>query len=396
MDFDLTPEQHEWQGRVREFCRRDVIPRAQAVERQETFHWDWVPGLRKLGLLGAIIPKEYGGLGLGMSTFCVILEELGRADAALALTVESHNGLCSSQILHNGNEEQKRRYLPRLASGECLGAWALTEPGSGSDAAGMGTKGVLTGGRWVLNGSKTFTTQGSVGGVYVVFANTGGETPPRSISAFVMERAVPGLSVGKIEHKMGIRSSDTAQLHLHDVTLGPESVVGRVGRAFPDAMRILDAGRVAISGIAVGIARAALEEGVGAVRSNPAAYGIRPDAPGLTGAQRMLAQLAAEIDAARLLTFRAARLLDSGRPYSREASMAKLISGDLAMKAPTEILDLLGPAGGSLDCPVQRSFRDAKLYQIGEGSSQIQQLIISRFLLAEPVPSPAAAPAGAR
>lgn len=396
MNFDLEPHHLELQRKVREFCEKEVIPKAQENDAKETFPWDLIPGLRRLGLLGIPFPKKYGGQELDAISLCLILEELGRADAALALTVESHNGLCTNHIYMNGNEDQRREYVPRLASGEVLGAWALTEPGAGSDAAGIKTKAVFDGKDWVINGSKTFTTQGSVAGVYVIFASTSdGAAAGRGITAFVVEKGAPGLNVGKIEHKMGIRSSDTAQLHLQNLKCKPEQVVGKVGRAFRDAMKVLDGGRVAISGISVGIARAALEEGVKWVKARQERYGIRPDNPGLTAAQRTLAQISAEVDAARLLTWRAAFLMDQGRPYSREASIAKLISGDLAMRAPTEILDVIGPEGASLDCPVQRYFRDAKLYQIGEGSSQIQQLIISRHLLSEAVKEPEKASAHA-
>ena len=377
MDFSLSAQQQEFVGRVREFCDKDVAPRAAHFDQAEQFPWELVEGLKKLGLLGIPFPKEYGGLGLDAVTLALILEELGRVDPALALTVESHNGLCSNHIFLAGNEEQKRKYLPRLAKGEVLGAWALTEPGAGSDAAGITTTARQESGRWVLNGSKTFTTQGSVAGVYVIFANSGG----RGLSAFVCEKDTPGLTVGKKEKKMGIRASDTAQLHLQDMKLPAEALVGRPGRAFYDAMKVLDGGRVAISGISVGIARGSLEEGVKWVKARKERFGIRGDNPGLTGAQKVLADLAAEIDAARLMMLRAAWLMDQGKPFAREASMAKLVSGELAMKAPTAVLDLMGEWGGSMDSPVQRLFRDAKLYQIGEGSTQIQELIISRHLL---------------
>ncbi len=378
MDFDLKPEQEAFVAKVREFCDREIAPRAAGYDQAERFPWEIVEGLKGLGLLGIPFPKEYGGLGLDAVTLVLILEELGRVDPAVALTVESHNGLCSNHIFLAGSEEQKRRYLPRLARGEVLGAWALTEPGAGSDAAGITTTARQEDGHWVLNGSKTFTTQGSVAGVYVIFANSGG----RGLSAFVCEKGVPGLTIGKKEKKMGIRASDTAQLHLQDMRLPADALIGRPGRAFKDAMRVLDGGRVAISGISIGIARGALEAGVAWVKARKERYGLRGDAPGLVGAQKVLADLASEIEAARLLALRAAWLLDAGRPYSSAASMAKLVSGELAMRAPTAALDLIGAAGASMDHPVQRLFRDAKLYQIGEGSTQIQELIIGRQLLA--------------
>ena len=384
MNFDLDPEHAELQRQAREFCQKEIAPKAQANDVKETFHWETVPALRRMGYFGITFPKKYGGLGLDELSLCLILEELGAADAAAALTIESHNGLCTNHIYLNGNEEQKAKYLPLLTSGEMLGGWALTEPGSGSDAGAAKTKAVFDGKQWILNGSKTFTTQGSVAGVYVVFAQTGDpDAGKKELTAFLIDKGTPGFTIGKIEHKMGIRSSDTAQLHLHDVRLAPDRMIGLKGKAFGHALKILDGGRVAISGISVGIARSALDEGLRWVAARKGDYGIVPENPGLTFAQKTLAQIAAEVDAARLLTHRAACLMDAGRPFSKEASMAKLISGDLAMRAPTDILDVIGPEGASLDCPVQRAFRDAKLYQIGEGSSQIQQLVISRMLLAD-------------
>lgn len=380
MDFTLKPEQVDIRDRVRRFCEEEVMPRAQEHDLQETFPQELVGGLGKLGLLGVLFPKGYGGLGLDHLTYCLILEELGRADASLALTVESHNSLCSNTIYLAGNEAQKKKYLTRLAKGEVLGAWALTEPGAGSDAASLKTRARLNGSEWVLNGSKTFTTQGSVGGVYVIFAQTDERRGGAGITAFVAEKGAPGLEVGKVEHKMGIRASDTAQLHISNLRLGQESVLGEVGKGFRYAMQILDGGRVGISAVSVGIARGALEEGLKWVKSHRKDFRINGD-PGLTYAQKLLADLASEIDAARLMVHRAAWLADTGRPFGTEASMAKLLSGELCMKATTQVVDLFGEFGGTLDCPVQRYFRDAKLYQIGEGSTQIQELIISRHLL---------------
>ncbi len=384
MDFNLTPHHLELQKRVRDFCDKRLAPQAALRDQKEEFSWDTVPLLKEMGFWGIPFSKKYGGMGEDELGLCIILEELGRVDASIALTVESHNGLCSSQIYLHGSEEQRLRYIPRLASGQDLGAWALTEPGAGSDAASIQTRAEFDGVHWILNGSKTFTTQGSVAGIYVIFAKTSAEFTENGregLTAFVVEKGTPGLNIGKIEKKMGLRSSDTAQLHLHNLKLPKEAVIGKAGRAFRDAMVVLDGGRVAISAISVGIARAALEEGIGWVKERQSDYGITPENPGLTYAQRVLAQIASEVDAARLLTWRAAFLMDQKRPYSQEASMAKLISGDLAVRATSEILDLIGPEGSLLGCPVQRFFRDSKLYQIGEGSSQIQQLVISRHLL---------------
>ncbi|MBI5201576.1 MAG: acyl-CoA dehydrogenase family protein [Elusimicrobia bacterium] len=383
MDFKLGPKHLELQQKVREWCEKEVMPRAQEFDRKEEFPWPFIDGLRKLGLLGIPFPKKYGGQEIDAVGLVVILEELGRADASLALLVESHNGLCSNHIFIAGNEEQKNKYLTRLAKGEVLGAWALTEPGAGSDAQSIKTTAVFDGKDWILNGSKTFTTQGSVAGTYVIMARTVDPTGKPGMTAFVVDKGTPGLEVGKKEKKMGLHASDTAQLHLTDMRVPPSQVLGKIGGAFRDVMKVLDAGRVAISGISVGIARASLEEGIRHVKPRKEHFRIAADQPGLSSAGRLLADLATEVDAARLLAYRAAALLDAGEKFTMAASMAKLFSGDLAMKAPTIVLDLFGFEGATLDNPVQRFFRDAKLYQIGEGSSQIQELIISRHLLAD-------------
>lgn len=384
MNFDLTEEQIKWRGVAREFCVKEVMPRSRAHDESESFPWEVIEGLKKLGLLGMIFPKQYGGLGLDAVSYCLILEEFGRADASVALTLESHNSLCSNHIYLAGNEEQKKKYIPRLARGEALGAWALTEPGAGSDAASLQTRAYFDGTHWVLKGSKTFTTQGSVAGIYVIFAQTAEKSlGGPGLSAFIVEKGTPGLEVSKKEKKMGIRASDTAQLHLENLKVPPENLIGKPGRAFVDAMRVLDGGRVGISGVSVGIARGALEEGLKRVKSRKKRFRLNGDSAGLTYAQKLLSDIATEVDAARLLYLRAAWLLDQGRKFSKEASMAKLCSGELAMRAPTLALDLFEEFGSSMDCPVQRYFRDAKLYQIGEGSTQIQELIISRYLLSE-------------
>ncbi len=384
MDFNLGPRHLELQKSVREWCEKEVMPRAKEFDQREEFPWPFIDGLRKLGLLGIPFPKKYGGQEIDMVGLVVILEEIGRADASLALLVESHNGLCSNHIFIAGNEEQKQKYLTRLARGEVLGAWALTEPAAGSDAQSIKTTAVFDGKDWILNGSKTFTTQGSVAGTYVIMARSVDQQSGKpGMTAFVVEKGTPGLEVGKKEKKMGLHASDTAQLHLTNMRVPQAQVLGKIGGAFRDVMKVLDAGRVAISGISVGIARASLEEGIRYVKPRKRQFRLNDEEPGLSSAGRLLADLATEIDAARLLALRAAALVDAGQRFTKEASMAKLMSGDLAMKAPTLVLDLFGFEGATLDNPVQRYFRDAKLYQIGEGSSQIQELIISRHLLAD-------------
>jgi len=378
MDFELPEDLQEMKRTVREFCLAEVKPHARAWDETGTFPREVVAKLGALGFLGLSVPEAYGGSALGALAGAVVIEEFARYDGSLALTVASHNGLGTNHILRFGTEEQKRRWLPSLATGEKLAAWALTEPGSGSDAAGMRTTAVRRGDRWLLNGSKTFITQGTVAGTYVVLAVTDAARKQRGISAFVLEPGMKGFTSRAIHQKLGMRSSDTAELFLEDVEVPDAHRLGEVGEAFIDTLKILDRGRITIGALAVGVGRGALEEALdyAKVRS---AFG-KPIAEHQAVAF-MLADMATEVSAARLLVHRAAALCDRGVPFGKEASMGKLFASEAAMRATSKAIQIHGGYGYTRDFPVERYFRDAKLCEIGEGTSEIQRLVISREIL---------------
>ncbi len=378
MDFELPEELREIQRTVRDFCETKVKPRARAWDETGQFPWEVVRELGPLGLMGIAVPEEYGGAGMGALGVAVVIEEIARHDGSLALTVASHNGLGTGHILRFGSEEQKRRYLPALARGEKLAAWGLTEPGSGSDAAGLRTTAVRRGDRWILNGAKTFITQGSVGDTFVVLANTDAERKQHGITAFILEKGMKGFSQRPIHGKLGMRSSDTAELHLEDVEVTDEQRLGEVHQGFVNTLQILDRGRITIGALAVGLARGALEESR-AYAKERRTFG-RPIAEHQAIAF-MLADIATEVAAARLLVHRAAALCEAEEPFGPQASMAKLFASEAAMRATTKAVQIHGGYGYTRDFPVERYFRDAKLTEIGEGTSEVQRLVISRAIL---------------
>ena len=380
MDFELSEEQQAVQTMVREFSEREIAPVAAELDEQEQFPAEIIRKLSELGLMGILFPKAYGGAAMDYITYALILEELGRYDASVALTVESHNSLCSNHIYLFGSEAQRRQYLPRLTGGQALGAWAMTEPWSGSDAAGMQATATREGDQWVLNGTKNFITQGSVAGIYVIMALTDRAARERGISAFIVERETPGLRVGRKEHKMGFRASDTAQVILEGAHIPEANLLGELNHGFIDALTILDAGRIGMAALSVGIARGCLEEGLKYAKGRQA-FG-QPIAA-LQAIQWKLADMATEIDAARLLLLQAASLKDAGQPFTKEASYAKLFAAEVAMKAATEAVQIHGGYGYIKEFPVERYFRDAKFCAIGEGTSEIQRLIIARELLGQ-------------
>jgi alkylation response protein AidB-like acyl-CoA dehydrogenase len=378
MEFDLPEELREIQRTVRDFCEAKVKPRARAWDETGEFPWQVVRELGPLGVMGIAVPEEYGGAGMGALAVAVVVEEVARHDGSLALTVASHNGLGTGHILRFGTEEQKRRYLPALARGEKLAAWGLTEPGSGSDAAGLQTTAVRREDRWILNGTKTFITQGSVGDTFVVLANTDAERKQHGITAFVLEKGMKGFSQRPMHGKLGMRSSDTAELHLEDVEVPDAQRLGEVHQGFVNTLQILDRGRITIGALAVGLARGALEESRGYAKERRT-FG-RPIAEHQAIAF-MLADVATDVAAARLLVHRAAALCDAGQPFGAEASMAKLFASEAAMRATTKAVQIHGGYGYTRDFPVERYFRDAKLTEIGEGTSEVQRLVISRAIL---------------
>ncbi len=379
MNFDLSDVHRAIRDTARTFAQKEVAPYARKWDEDERFPSEVVPKLGELGFLGIRIPEEYGGSGLDTLAYAIIVEELARVDGSLALTVASHNGLGSSHIMTFGSEAQKKKYLPRLATGEILGAWALTEPGSGSDAAGLATRAVKQGDKWVLNGTKMFITQGSVGGVCLVLALTEPERKQKGITAFAVEMGTPGFTASKHIEKLGCRSSDTCELTFENVELGDDAVVGELGHGFIDTLKILDRGRVSIGAMALGLGEGSLEAALAYAKEREQ-FG-KPIAK-FQAIQWMLADSRTELDAARMLLWRAALKADSGEPYAKEASMGKLYASEAASRACNRALQVHGGYGYTREFPVERHLRDAKLCEIGEGTSEVQRLVISRRILA--------------
>jgi alkylation response protein AidB-like acyl-CoA dehydrogenase len=378
MNFELTQEQKLLQQTIRDFASTRIQPEAAARDETGRFPHDLISEMSQLGLFGIMIPERYGGAGLDALSLAIIIEEIARVDGSMALIVASHNSLCTGHLYTFGNEAQKKKYLPSLARGEKLGGWALTEPESGSDVAALKTTATRQGDRWTLNGNKMFTTQGSTAGLYVILASTEPRLGKEGISAFIIEKNTPGLSAGKPENKLGVRASDTAALHLENVQVPNENLIGTINTGFAQAMEVLEGGRIGIGAMAVGLARGAMEE---AIRYSTQRKQFGKAISEFQAIQWMLADMSTEIEAARLLVYQAAILKDHGQPYRQEGSIAKLYASEVAMRATTKAIQIHGGYGYLKDSPVERYFRDAKLCEIGEGTSEIQRLIISKELL---------------
>jgi alkylation response protein AidB-like acyl-CoA dehydrogenase len=379
MNFHLTEHHEILRKSVRDFAEAEVKPKAQGWDKAELFPQEIVPKLAEMGLLGIRIPDEYGGSGMDTTSYAICVEEIARVDGSLALTVASHNGLGTGHILAFGSEAQKKKYLPKAAKGEWLAAWALTEPGSGSDSASLKTTARRDGGSWVLNGTKMFITQGSVGGFCVVLARTNGDVPKqRGITAFIVEHGTKGFSASKHLEKLGCRSSDTVELTFEDVRVGDEQRVGEVDQGFRDTMQILDRGRISIAAMALGLGRGALDMAVGYAKDRQQ-FG-HPIGE-FQAIQWMLADTKVELEAAALLTYRAAALADRGERHSREAAMAKLYASEAASRACHRALQVHGGYGYTREFNVERHLRDAKICEIGEGTSEVQRTVIAKHLL---------------
>ncbi|MFL5421428.1 MAG: acyl-CoA dehydrogenase family protein [Myxococcales bacterium] len=379
MNFEPTESQRKLVAMVRDFCIREVKPHAQQWDKDERFPREVVSQLGELGLLGMAVPEELGGSALDTVSIAMVIEEIARWDGSLALTVASHNGLGTSHLLRFGSEELRRRYIPEIASGRKLAAWGLTEPGSGSDAAGLRSTAVRRGHSWVLNGSKMFITQGTVGEVFVVLALTSPEKKQKGITAFLLEKSMKGFSQRPLHGKLGMRSSDTAELVMEDVVVPDDHRIGEVDRGFVDTLSILDKGRITIGALSVGLGRGALEESIEYAKDRKAFGKPISDFQAL---RFMMADMATEMDAARLLVQRAAVLCDAGKPYTTEAAMAKLFASEAACRAAAHGVQIHGGYGYTREFLVERIYRDVKLCTIGEGTSEIQRLVIARELLA--------------
>ena len=378
MNLDPTPDQARIRAVAREFATAELGQKIAPWDERHEFPHAIVGRLGDQGFLGALVPPEYGGAGLDHVSYALIVEELCRGDASVGMTMWAHNSLCTSHILLFGSREQKETYLPRLASGQALGAWGLTEPGSGSDAAAMRTRAVRDEGEWVLTGTKAFITNASVGQVAVVLAITDPPKRQRGISAFILEKGTPGFAAGQRYRKLGVRASDTAELVLDGARVPAANLVGELNLGFVNAMQVLEGGRIAMAAMAVGIAQGALDAAVAYMKQRTAFGQTLAEFNGLQG---MVAELATEIEAARLLTHRAAWLKDAGQPVRHTAAMAKVFASEVAMKAASKAVQIHGGAGYVTDFPVERIFRDAKLTEIGEGTSEVQRLVIAREIL---------------
>jgi alkylation response protein AidB-like acyl-CoA dehydrogenase len=378
MDFQLDDSHRKLVAMVRDFCVREVKPHAMEWDRDEHFPREVVAHLGDLGLLGMTVPEELGGSALDTLSVASVVEEIARWDGSLALTVASHNGLGTSHLLRFGSDELRRRYIPEIAAGRKLAAWGLTEPGSGSDAAGMRSTAVRKDKGWVLNGSKMFITQGSVGDVFVVLALTEPGNRQKGVTAFLLEKGMHGFSQRPLHGKLGMRSSDTAELVMEDVFVEDWRRIGEVNGGFIDTLKILDKGRITIGALSVGLGRGALEESIAYSRERHAFGKPIGDFQAL---RWMMADMATELDAARLLVWRAAALCDQGKPYTREAAMAKLFASEAACRAAAQGVQIHGGYGFTREFLVERIYRDVKLCTIGEGTSEVQRLVIARELL---------------
>jgi alkylation response protein AidB-like acyl-CoA dehydrogenase len=378
MDFEASESQRKLVEMVRDFCVREVKPHAAEWDLEERFPREVVAHLGELGLLGMAVPEEMGGSQLDTVSIAMVVEEIARWDGSLALTVASHNGLGTSHILRFGSDELRRRFIPDIASGRKLAAWGLTEAGSGSDAAALRTTAVRNGSGWVLNGSKMFITQGSVGDVFVVLALTSPGKQQKGITAFALERGMKGFSQRPLHGKLGMRSSDTAELIFEDVLVPDQNRVGDVDHGFVDTLRILDKGRITIGALSVGLGRGALEESIAYAKERKA-FG-KPIAE-FQALRWMMADMATELDAARLLVHRAAALCDAGKPFTTEASMGKLFASEAACRAAAHGVQIHGGYGFTREFLVERIYRDVKLCTIGEGTSEVQRLVIARDLM---------------
>jgi alkylation response protein AidB-like acyl-CoA dehydrogenase len=378
MNFGLNSEQDHLRKAVREFAEAEIKPHVLEWDESQHFPADVFRKLGSLGVLGAVFPESLGGAGYNYVDYSIIIEELARVDPSIALSTAAHISLCTNHIYTAGNDEQKQKYIPKLASGEWIGCWALTEPESGSDAGGTRTAAVLEGDTWVMNGSKTFTTNAHVAQVCVVMAMTDRAQAAHGISAFIVEEGTPGVRAGKKENKLGMRCSPTGEMIFTDCRLAKSQLCGKQGEGFVDSLRILDGGRISIAALAIGTAQGAYEAAL-AYSKHRKQFGRFISE--FQAIQHKLADMATDIEAARLLTQRAAWMKDSGMNVNKESAMAKLFSSEVAVRVTNEAVQIHGGYGFIKDYPVEKFFRDAKLCTIGEGTSEIQRLVIARQLL---------------
>jgi len=378
LDFQLNDEQLHLKKSVREFAEREILPHVMEWDEAGDFPLATIKELGKLGLLGTIFPTEYGGPGMGYIEYVTTIEELSRVDGSVGIIVAAHTSLCSNHIFLAGTEEQKKKYVSKLATGEYLGAWGLTEPSSGSDAGSARMTAVRKGNNWILNGTKTFITNGRYADVLVVIAVTDRAAHTHGLSAFVVEKDAKGFRPGKKENKLGLRASDTSELIFEDCVIPAGNLLGKEGAGFIDAMRVLDGGRISIAALALGMAEGAYEC---ALKYSKQRKQFGKAISEFQGIQWKLADMATEIEAAKLLTFRAAAMKDAGMKSTQESAMAKLFASEVAVRCANESVQIHGGYGFIKDYPAEKFYRDVKLCTIGEGTSEVQRLVIARQLL---------------
>jgi alkylation response protein AidB-like acyl-CoA dehydrogenase len=379
VDFTFTDEQKQLRKSVREFAEDEIAPHVMEWDESSRFPSEILPKLAEMGLLGVIFPEEYGGAGLGYIEYATVIEELARVDGSVGLFVAAHNSLCSNHIYKFGSEEQKRKYLIPLAQGKKLGAWSLTEPEAGSDAGGTRTTAVRDSKGWILNGSKTFTTNGTYADICVAMAVTDKSKDSHGISAFILEKGTPGFRPGKKENKLGMRASDTSEIIFTDCRIPGENLLGPEGEGFISSLKILDGGRISIAALGLGMAQGALEA---ATRYAKERKQFNQPIADFQAIQFKLADMATQVEAARLLVYQAAWLADQKNArFTREASMAKYFAGEVAVHVASECVQIHGGYGFIKDYPAEKYYRDSKLCTIGEGTSEIQKLVIARQLL---------------
>ena len=378
MNFDLNENQKMIAQMVRDFAEKEIRPHMNKWDDEEYFPVETMKKMGELGLLGIYIPEQYGGSGFGYFEYATALMELGKVCGGVGLSVAAHNSLCTGHIYYHGSEEQKQRFLPKLTSGEFIGAWGLTEPNTGSDAMRMKTTAVKDGNDWIINGAKNGITHGLSGDVAVVLVRTGELLDSKGITAFIIEKGMPGFSAVKIKDKLGVRASETAELIFDNVRVPNENVIGEVGMGFVQAMQILDGGRISIAALSCGVARGAYEASVKYAKEREQ-FG-KPISQFQAIAFK-LADMATEVEAAELLTFQAAYLKNNKLPMTREGAFAKYFASEVSVKCGNEAVQIMGGYGYTKEYPAEKFLRDAKLMTIGEGTSEIQKVVISREIL---------------
>jgi alkylation response protein AidB-like acyl-CoA dehydrogenase len=378
MDFEFSDEQRQLRKQVREFAEAEIAPHVLEWDENQIFPLDVIKKCGELGFLGVIFPEDLGGAGLGYIDYSIIIEELARVDPSVGLIVAAHNSLCTNHIFTAGNDEQRAKYIPKLATGEWIGCWSLTEPEAGSDAAGTRSTAVRRGDQWVLNGGKTFTTNAQYADVCVAMFVTDRAASQHGISAFIIEKDTPGFRVGKKENKLGMRASATGEVLFQDCHVPASQLCGKLNEGFVDSLRILDGGRISIAALSVGVAQGAYDA---ALRYSKQRKQFGRPISEFQAIQHKLADMATSIDAARLLTYRAGYMKDKGDRVTKESAMAKLFSSEIAVRVCDDALQIHGGYGFIKDYPVEKFYRDVKLCTIGEGTSEIQRLVIARQLL---------------